>query len=100
MSYLPVSVLCTQQVVAGHRTHATPRQDLDFCLVSGLLSAGEEGPPLAGCAAAITDPGGERHLATLGFSAVEAEVVDVVPQLTHVLVQPLPLLKWVQVILV
>ena len=69
-------------------------------MVSGLLSAGEECPPLAGGAAAITDLGGERHLATLRPAAVEAEVVDVVPQLTHVLVQPLPLLKWVQVIMV
>ena len=60
---------------------------------SGLLSAGEEGPPLAGGAAAITDLDGEHHLATLCFAAVEAEVVYVVPQLTHVLVQPLPPLK-------
>ena len=58
-----------------------------------MLSAGEEGPPLAGGAAAITDPDGEYHLATLGFAAVEAEVVDVVPQLAHVLVQALPPLK-------
>ena len=58
-----------------------------------MLSAGDEGPPLTGEAAAITDASGERHAAAVfGLPAVEAEVVDVVAQLPDVLVQALPFL--------
>ena len=53
------------------------------------LSVDVEAPLLAGGPAAITDAGGER----LGPIGVEAEVVYGVPQLAHVLVQPLPFLQ-------
>ena len=65
-----------------------------------MLSAHDKVPPLTGRAAAITDDGGERHAAAAAAAAaalrppaVEAEVVDVVAQLTDVLVQALPFLE-------
>ena len=61
-------------------------------LRSLVLSADDEAPPLAGLAAAITDPGGEGHAALVRPPAVEAEVVDVVAELADVLVQALPFL--------
>ena len=59
-----------------------------------MLSADDEAPPLAGLAAAITDPGCEGHAALVRPPAVEAEVVDVVAELAYVLVEALPFLEY------
>ena len=84
--------LLKDQSLTNHWSHLVTPGHTWLLLRSLVLSADDKAPPLAGLAAAITDPGGEGHAALVRPPAVEAEVVDVVAELADVLVQALPFL--------